>query len=74
MKHSTSPNGQGTPQRPRSLRGRLRIKSFRVELTLIIFFLMLAASGFIVLVYALLHFIFPSLKEFDSVGPVRLRH
>ena len=68
MKHSTSPNGQGAPQRPRSLRGRLRIKSFRVELTLIIFFLMLAASGFIVLVYALLHFIFPSLKEFDSVA------
>lgn len=50
------------------LRGRLRIKSFRVELILIIFFLMLATSGFTVLVYALLHLIFPALKNFDTVA------
>ncbi len=50
------------------LRGRMKIKSFRVEMTLIIFFLMLATSGFIVLVYALLHLIFPGLENFDSVA------
>ncbi len=52
----------------RKLRGRLRIKSFRTELILIIFFLMLATSGFTVLVYALLHLIFPALKNFDTVA------
>ena len=50
------------------LRGRMKIKSFRVEMTLIIFFLILATSGFIVLVYALLHLVFPGLKNFDSVA------
>ncbi len=53
---------------PNSLRGRLRIKSFRVEMTLIIFFLMLAASSFIVLVYAFLHLLFPALKQFDTLA------
>ncbi|MBQ9150751.1 MAG: HAMP domain-containing histidine kinase [Clostridia bacterium] len=56
-----------TPAHKR-LRGRLRIKSFRTELILIIFFLMLATSGFTVLVYALLHLIFPSLQNFDTVA------
>ncbi len=52
----------------RKLRGRFRIKSFRVELTLIIFLLMLLASGVTVLVYALLHAIFPVIKNFDSIA------
>ena len=50
------------------LRGRLRIKSFRVEMTLIIFFLMLLTSGFIVGVYALLNLIFPSLEHYNTVA------
>ena len=59
------------PKRNRArepLRGRMKIKSFRVEMTLIIFFLMLATSSFIVLVYAFLHLIFPALKNSDSVA------
>ena len=51
-----------------NLRGRLRIKSFRVELILIIFFLMLLTSAFTVGVYAILHAIFPSLKNFDTIS------
>ena len=51
-----------------ALRGRLRIKSFRVELILIIFLLMLLTSGFTVGVYAILHAIFPALKNFDTVA------
>ena len=51
----------------RSLRHRLGIKSFRVELTLIIALIMLATSVFTTVVYALLILIFPSLKSFDSV-------
>ncbi len=57
--------------RPRpitALRGRLRIKSFRMELILIIFFMLLLTSGFTVGVYAILHLIFPSLKNFDTVA------
>ena len=53
---------------PRSLRGLLRIKSFRVEMILIIFFLMLLTSIFIVGAYALLHLIFPSLKHFNTLA------
>ena len=51
----------------RKLRGRLGIKSFRVELTLIIFSLMLLTSVFTVALYALLLFLFPALQNFDSV-------
>ena len=51
----------------RSLRHRLGIKSFRVELTLIIALIMLATSAFTTLLYALLLLIFPSLKSFDSL-------
>ena len=51
-----------------NLRGRLRIKSFRVELILIIFFLMLLTSAFTVGVYAILHAIFPALKNFDTIA------
>jgi signal transduction histidine kinase len=51
-----------------ALRGKPRIKSFRVELTLIIFLLMLLTSGFTVGVYAILHAIFPALKNFDTVA------
>ena len=58
----------GLSKKFRRLRGKLGIKSFRVELILIIFFLMLATSGFTVLVYALLHLIFPALKNFDTVA------
>ena len=58
--------------RPRTvfhaLRRLFRIKSFRVELILIIFLLMLLTSGFTVGVYALLHLIFPALKSFDTVA------
>lgn len=52
----------------RCLRGRLGIKSFRVELTLIIFFLMFMTSVFTVLVYVLLHFFIPNLKSFNSIA------
>lgn len=51
----------------RGLRHRLGIKSFRVELTLITFLIMLATSVFTTVVYALLILIFPSLKNFDTV-------
>ena len=68
MKQGKTSTGTVRDRKARSLRGRLKIKSFRVEMTLIIFFLMLATSGFIVLVYALLHFLFPSLKHFDTVA------
>ena len=50
------------------LRRLLRIKSFRMELIIIIFVLMLLTSGFTVGVYALLHLIFPVLKSFDTVS------
>ena len=53
---------------PRTLRGLLRIKSFRVEMILIIFFLMLLTSIFIVGSYALLHLIFPSLEQFSTLA------
>lgn len=49
-------------------RGRLRIKSFRTELILIISILMLLAAAFTVVVYAILHLIFPALKNFDTVA------
>ncbi len=52
----------------RRLRGRLRIKSFRNELILIFSALMLLASAFTVVVYAILHAIFPALKNFDTVA------
>ncbi len=52
----------------RTSNGHFRTKSFRVELTLTIFWLMLLASGLTVLVYALLHVIFPSIKNFDSIA------
>ncbi len=52
----------------RRLRGRMKIKSFRVEMILIIFFLMLLTSLFIVVVYALLHLIFPALRDSDTVA------
>ena len=51
----------------RRLRGKLGIKSFRVELTVIIFFLMLLTSGFTVGLYALLLLLFPALRDFDSL-------
>jgi signal transduction histidine kinase len=51
----------------RRLRGKLGIKSFRVELTIIIFFLMLLTSVFTVALYALLLLLFPALRDFDSV-------
>ncbi len=52
----------------REWRGKLRIKSFRVELIIIIFFLMLITSGFTVGVYAILHLIIPALKNFDTIA------
>ncbi len=57
-----------THARVSSIRGRLRIKSFRNELILIIFLLMLMASGVTVLVYALLHAIFPVFRKFDTIA------
>ena len=50
----------------RKLRGKLGIKSFRVELTVIVFVLMFLTSIFTVALYALLLLLFPSLKDFDS--------
>ena len=52
----------------REWRGKLRIKSFRLELLFIIFALMLLTSGFTVGVYAILHMIFPALKDFDTLA------
>lgn len=52
----------------RKLRGKLRIKSFRAELIIIIFLLMLLASAFTVVVYAILYTIFPALKNFNTLA------
>ena len=51
----------------RKLRGKLGIKSFRVELTVVIFVLMFITSGFTVALYALLLLLFPSLRDFNSI-------
>lgn len=55
------------PER-RKLRGRLGIKSFRVELTIIIFSLMFLTSVFTVLVYIPLQIIFPALRNFSGIA------
>lgn len=52
----------------RKLRGRLGIKSFRVELTVIVFSLMFLTSVFTVLVYILLQTFFPALKSFNGLA------
>lgn len=52
----------------RRLRGRLGIKSFRVELTLIIFCLMFLTSVFTVLVYIPLRVMIPALRILDSLA------
>lgn len=51
----------------RKLRGRFGIKSFRVELTLVIFSLMLLTSVITVFLYLLLLILFPALRDFDSI-------
>ncbi len=56
------------PHKFRRLRGLLRIKSFRNELILIISMLMLLASGVTMVVYAILHAIFPTLKDMDTIA------
>ena len=53
--------------RHRKLRGKLGIKSFRVELTVVVFGLMFLTSGFTIALYALLLLLFPGLRDFDSV-------
>ena len=50
------------------LRGRLKIKSFRMEMILIIFILMFLTSVFIVGAYAILNLIFPALGQFNTVA------
>ncbi len=65
MKHTKYRSVRHTRKR---LRGRLRIKSFRTELIIIIFLLMLLASAFTVVVYAILHAIFPVLRDFDTIA------
>lgn len=52
----------------RKLRGRLGIKSFRVELTVIVFSLMFLTSVFTVLVYILLQIFFPAFKSFNGLA------
>lgn len=52
----------------RKLRGRLGIKSFRVELTVIVFSLMFLTSVFTVLVYILLQVFFPAFKSFNGLA------
>ena len=52
----------------RRLRGILRIKSFRLELIITIFCLMLLASGVTLVVYSILHALLPALKNFDAVA------
>ena len=49
------------------LRGHFGIKSFRVELTLTIFSLMLLTSTFTVFLYLLLLILFPALRHFNSI-------
>lgn len=51
----------------RKLRGRFGIKSFRVELTLVIFLLMLLTSVITVFLYLLLLILFPDLRNFNSL-------
>ena len=53
--------------RHRRLRGRLGIKSFRVELTMVIFSLMFMTSAITVVLYVLLISLFPALRTFNSV-------
>ena len=53
--------------RHRRLRGRLGIKSFRVELTMVIFSLMFMTSAITVVLYVLLIILFPALRTFNSV-------
>ena len=65
MKENKSPKKFRT--RHRKLRGKLSIKSFRVELTMIIFILMLLTSVFTIALYALLLLLFPALKDFNSM-------
>ncbi len=66
---SRKPSGHDEKQTVwRSLRGRLRIKSFRTELIVIIFFLMLFASAATVLVYSLLHLLIPAVRHFDTIA------
>ena len=55
-------------QEKRKLRGRLGIKSFRVELTVIIFCLMFLTSVFTVLVYIPLQIVFPALRNFSGIA------
>lgn len=59
---------KGERRARRRLRGRLGIKSFRVELTLIIFALMFLTSVFTVLVYIPLRMLIPALQNFDSLA------
>ena len=54
----------------RRLRGRLGIKSFRVELTLITFALLFVTSLFTVLIYIPLQIAFPFLRTFNSLASV----
>ena len=56
------------PKKRRSLRGILRIKSFRTELILIIFSLMLLTSIFTVGIYAILNWAIPAVQEFDTLA------
>ena len=53
--------------RHRRLRGKLGFKSFRVELTMVIFMLMFLTSVFTVALYVLLLLLFPTLRYFNSV-------
>ena len=53
--------------RQRRLRGRLGIKSFRVELTMVIFSLMFMTSAITIALYVLLILLFPALRTFNSV-------
>ena len=53
--------------RQRKFRGRLGIKSFRVELTMVIFSLMFMTSAITVALYVLLIILFPALRTFNSV-------
>ena len=53
--------------RHRRLRGKLGIKSFRVELTMVIFSLMFMTSAITVALYVLLILLFPALRTFNSV-------
>ncbi len=68
MKEKTKEKNVQKKRRFKSFRRIILIKSFRAELTVLIGILMLLASGVTVIVYAILHAIFPALRDMDTLA------